>query len=132
MANFSDERHARTEVGAVGSSGFGAYVRSLFDASLSWEHLRWLVQFSELPVGRSSSVPLTFTFIFRAFLGLNLGTPFNKKRFLKFRFFLFDLEQIKYQKSLIEIFLNKKSDSIGKNLSVSNIEFFSTKIFLVF
>uniref|UniRef100_A0A914H1R4 FMN hydroxy acid dehydrogenase domain-containing protein n=1 Tax=Globodera rostochiensis TaxID=31243 RepID=A0A914H1R4_GLORO len=51
IANFASHEEQSTTFGAdVGSSGLAQYVLSLFDSSLNWGHLRWLIQFTELPV----------------------------------------------------------------------------------
>lgn len=51
MANFDVDLFARTEDGSVGSSGFAKYSKELFDMSLDWTDLEWLVRFaSSIPV----------------------------------------------------------------------------------
>uniref|UniRef100_A0A7E4W0Q5 FMN hydroxy acid dehydrogenase domain-containing protein n=1 Tax=Panagrellus redivivus TaxID=6233 RepID=A0A7E4W0Q5_PANRE len=50
MANFDSETLGRTFQGDTGKSGFGDYVKSMFDLSLTWDDLRWLVEFSQIPV----------------------------------------------------------------------------------
>ncbi|CAD5210849.1 unnamed protein product [Bursaphelenchus xylophilus] len=50
MANFADQLHARTKTGASGTSGLSAYTNSLFDQSLNWKDLTWLVNTTKLPV----------------------------------------------------------------------------------
>lgn len=51
LANFPQSRD-ESSVDAIkaGQSGLAAYVRQLFDASLDWSTLRWLVEFTTLPV----------------------------------------------------------------------------------
>ncbi len=43
MANFTDNNAVNSSDGA--SSGIAAYVRDMFDASLTWADVRWLVKF---------------------------------------------------------------------------------------
>ncbi|KAI6189738.1 Hydroxyacid oxidase 1 [Aphelenchoides bicaudatus] len=50
MANFTTTKFAQTSSGKVGTSGLANYTKSLFDASLNWSDLKWLVNFSTLPV----------------------------------------------------------------------------------
>lgn len=50
LANFSDVKFSQLTSGKTGTSGLGSYVKSLFDASLDWGDLRWLVNFTQLPV----------------------------------------------------------------------------------
>lgn len=50
MENFEQELFARTEDGSVGQSAFAQYSLDLFDMSLNWEDLKWLCQFSTIPV----------------------------------------------------------------------------------
>ncbi|KAL3074328.1 hypothetical protein niasHS_015158 [Heterodera schachtii] len=51
IANFASHMEQSTLSGAeVGSSGLSQYVVSLFDSSLNWAHLRWLLQLTQLPV----------------------------------------------------------------------------------
>ncbi|CAD5206991.1 unnamed protein product [Bursaphelenchus okinawaensis] len=50
MANFADFIHSKTKSGEAGASGLAAYTNSLFDQSLNWEDLAWLVKNSRLPI----------------------------------------------------------------------------------
>lgn len=50
MANFDSIGFQKTHKGEQGKSGFGSYVMSLFDLTLEWKDLRWLVEFSSIPV----------------------------------------------------------------------------------
>jgi (S)-2-hydroxy-acid oxidase len=48
MANFTGE--LATGVKGKGGSGINQYVASLFDASLNWQDVEWLLSFTKLPV----------------------------------------------------------------------------------
>ncbi|KAE9550378.1 hypothetical protein FO519_006396 [Halicephalobus sp. NKZ332] len=50
MANFDSDEFQKTYKGEPGKSGFGSYVMNLFDLTLDWRALRWLVDFSSIPV----------------------------------------------------------------------------------
>uniref|UniRef100_A0A914Q7N3 FMN hydroxy acid dehydrogenase domain-containing protein n=1 Tax=Panagrolaimus davidi TaxID=227884 RepID=A0A914Q7N3_9BILA len=50
MENFDVELLARTFKGKEGASGFGEYVKNMFDLTLNWDDLRWLVEYSKIPV----------------------------------------------------------------------------------
>uniref|UniRef100_A0AC35FE48 FMN hydroxy acid dehydrogenase domain-containing protein n=1 Tax=Panagrolaimus sp. PS1159 TaxID=55785 RepID=A0AC35FE48_9BILA len=50
MENFDIELLARTFKGKEGASGFGEYVKNMFDLTLNWDDLRWLVEYSKIPV----------------------------------------------------------------------------------
>ncbi|KAH7730585.1 hydroxyacid oxidase 1-like protein [Aphelenchoides avenae] len=50
LANFDNEKFSRTHEADVGASGFAKYSLDLFDMSLTWKDLRWLVDYSPIPV----------------------------------------------------------------------------------
>uniref|UniRef100_A0AC35EWL7 FMN hydroxy acid dehydrogenase domain-containing protein n=1 Tax=Panagrolaimus sp. PS1159 TaxID=55785 RepID=A0AC35EWL7_9BILA len=50
MENFDVELLARTFKGKEGTSGFGEYVNNMFDLTLNWDDLRWLVEYSKIPL----------------------------------------------------------------------------------
>jgi (S)-2-hydroxy-acid oxidase len=50
MENFDAELLARTFKGKEGASGFGEYVKNMFDLTLNWDDLRWLVEYAKVPV----------------------------------------------------------------------------------
>ncbi|KAI1721828.1 FMN-dependent dehydrogenase domain-containing protein [Ditylenchus destructor] len=50
MANFDKNLFAKTHQGDTGTSGFAQYSLSLFDMSLNWADLEWLVNLSSIPV----------------------------------------------------------------------------------
>uniref|UniRef100_A0A914YBT1 FMN hydroxy acid dehydrogenase domain-containing protein n=1 Tax=Panagrolaimus superbus TaxID=310955 RepID=A0A914YBT1_9BILA len=50
MENFDAELLARTFKGKEGASGFGEYVKNMFDLTLNWDDLRWLIEYSKIPV----------------------------------------------------------------------------------
>lgn len=53
LANFAGTSDKATiDAKHAGRSGLADYVRELFDASLNWDDLRWLVNLTTLPVGR--------------------------------------------------------------------------------
>ncbi|KAI6230720.1 Dehydrogenase, FMN-dependent [Aphelenchoides fujianensis] len=43
-------RHSEVTSSGAGQSGMAAYTRSLFDQTLNWRDLKWLVEFTKLPV----------------------------------------------------------------------------------
>uniref|UniRef100_A0AC34RRG9 FMN hydroxy acid dehydrogenase domain-containing protein n=1 Tax=Panagrolaimus sp. JU765 TaxID=591449 RepID=A0AC34RRG9_9BILA len=50
LANFDADLFSKTAKGEQGTSGFGAYSANLFDLSLDWKDLKWLVDYSKIPV----------------------------------------------------------------------------------
>ncbi|KAI6221455.1 Peroxisomal (S)-2-hydroxy-acid oxidase GLO3 [Aphelenchoides fujianensis] len=50
LANFPKMRHSEVTSSGAGQSGMAAYTRSLFDQTLNWRDLKWLVEFTKLPV----------------------------------------------------------------------------------
>lgn len=60
MENFDAELMARTFKGKEGASGFGEYVKNMFDLSLNWEDLKWLVEYSRIPVSILNKFCLKF------------------------------------------------------------------------
>lgn len=50
MENFEKNLFALMENGTIGTSGFAQYSLSLFDMSLNWTDLKWLIEFSTIPV----------------------------------------------------------------------------------
>lgn len=58
LANFNVDLFSKTAKGEQGSSGFGAYSSNLFDLSLSWKDLKWLVNYSKIPVSFQNFIAL--------------------------------------------------------------------------
>lgn len=50
MENFKRDMFACTEGGFNGQSAFAQYSLNFFDMSLNWEDLKWLTDFSTIPV----------------------------------------------------------------------------------
>ena len=50
MANFEGENSIGVESGQDGVSGLNKYISGKFDPSLTWDDVKWLVNFTKLPV----------------------------------------------------------------------------------
>ncbi|XP_006813604.1 2-Hydroxyacid oxidase 1-like [Saccoglossus kowalevskii] len=50
LANFDNEDKHATGVKSTNDSGLAAYVASLIDPSLNWEHVEWLKSITKLPI----------------------------------------------------------------------------------
>jgi isopentenyl diphosphate isomerase/L-lactate dehydrogenase-like FMN-dependent dehydrogenase len=60
LANFVTEKFARTLGGKVGASGLSNYTKSLFDPTLDWSTLKWLIEFTSLPVSLFFSLAVLY------------------------------------------------------------------------
>lgn len=50
LANFKENLFAKTKKGIIGASGFVKYSSTLFDMTLQWCDLEWLISISPIPV----------------------------------------------------------------------------------